>query len=190
MGHVIDLAKERHLSVIKQKLSEIYINNKIKLYESQGRLSELSYDEYFRYIKMKQKEGYIYFLYEDKTFNSIIFGKMGHGVSVHYSFTKDGVYKGRGENSCPLGRCIENIRLIDEKEFREEWRTNLKFNERYLEELINLKSISNRLLELIFKDPETNEMILEGICNEDIIKYRIYDLLIEPFIIKRKSLLD
>ena len=39
MGHVIDLAKERHLSVIKQKLSEIYINNKIKLYESQGRLS-------------------------------------------------------------------------------------------------------------------------------------------------------
>lgn len=135
MGKLINLAEEKHLSMLRQKLSEIYINNKIKLYESQERLSDLSNDEYFKYLWEKKSNGYVYFWNRD-SFSGIWVGNIRVGIS--YLFDKDR-FEGRFISLEGHGK----VRLFDEKEFREEWRIKIRFDEKYLEKLINEKKIEH-----------------------------------------------
>ena len=133
MNNVINLDDERNLISIKQKLSEIYIDNKIKLYESHGRISELSDDEYYyKYYPKKKMSGCVYFWDRDSFFG-IPIGNLRVGIS--YEFDNNGKFEGQFISLEGHGK----LRLFNEKEFREEWKKNIKFDEKYLEQLINEK---------------------------------------------------
>ena len=138
--NIISINTERSLKPVKEQLDSIYKENlvkhkqkKIERYESEGRLSELSDDEYFKYNWEKKMKGCVYFWDRDSFFG-IWVGNLRVGIS--YRFDKD-KFEGRFVSLEGHGK----VRLFNEKEFHEEWRKNIKFDEKYLEQLINEKKI-------------------------------------------------
>lgn len=179
MGSLINIAEEKRLIELKQKLSEIYTTNKIKLCESQGRFSNLSDDEYVLYIRKKEKEGKKYFWHIDEDFNVIVIGKFcknenGFSDGRLFYFDRNGRYRSKFAISQTGQYHHYRAEIISEKELIKACKSHLKLDEKDIDNIINLKTKS--ICDFEGKIPEEllTDLFLGDACGEDI---KLEDLL-------------
>ena len=179
--NAISINAERFLKPVKEQFDAIYKENllkhkkkKIERYESEGRLSDLSDDEYTLYLSKKKEEGKKYFWHiDDKDFNRIIIGKFcknvrGDSDGRLFYFSRDGRYKGKQATSHAGQYYQYRAEIISEEELIKVCKSHLKLDEKDVNYIINL--IPKDICDFEDKIPEKEfiELIIWGACGEDI----------------------
>jgi len=127
-------------------------------------LKDLSDEDYVTYALNKAEEGFNYFSYSNR--GEVFLGKLGNKNSRIFKFNK-GVFISKSPLYTAYALYDMKAEMINEKQFIKLCKI-LKIDDKYVNEIINLKPRSIDEFEGIIPPELLTDLFLEGTCGEDI----------------------